>query len=157
MNDMNEMNNLYNQNNGMYYNNVNNQIQKTKKSNILLIILYVLLGSCIISCFLPFVTGIFNLSMNYVYYANQVKDGVIVIAFAVLSDIFLIFKKKIPITICQVLSMAVIIYDFIDINGTDAMTSGLVNFGIGFYLVAISTVGAIVVSIIRIIKKENFN
>ena len=133
-------------------NTLSNKVEQQEKSNIIYLLLLVSIVIVGVSCFLPLVS-ILGYSMNFVYYNGKVLDGTIIVALEVVALICLLFKKRIPVFVFQVISVILAIYDFINIFKISLVSSIL---GIGFYLLVISLIAAFVLSLIRIIKKDKY-
>ena len=132
----------------------NNVTSPTTTSNNHEFILYGFMILAVVGCFLPFLTASafgYSESINYVYAADSVKDGVYVIGLLIGAFFALRKKNYKSAIICIGLSLGVLAYDFIDIQSSmDELTGyGLieVNYGIGFYIVAVGLVGALVMAI----------
>lgn len=118
-------------------------------------IFYILLAIAAVGCFLPFLTISFLgeevLSMNYVYYEGNPKDGIYIIILMIAALSTSLKKGFKPTIAFMGIAVAVLAYDFIDIQSTmgDLTYSGLyeVSYGIGFYLVTVGLVGALILSI----------
>lgn len=116
----------------------------------------------IIGCFFTYFTAM-GISMNYVSYNGNLKDGVFVIGLSVAAAICLFKDKNIPALICQLLATVLFVYDFIDtnnkikdINSTLALFGTEAKFGIGFYIVLIGLIVSLVTLILKI-KNGNKN
>lgn len=108
----------------------------------------------VIGCFFPFVLQkATNVSVNYISYEGSIKDGVFLIVLGVIA-LALAFKQKYLISmILQIISAVILACDFIDaldtIKEANTWVAWLgddykIQFGIGFYIVLIGTVGALV-------------
>lgn len=114
------------------------------------ILLITIIGA-IGSCFLPLITA-GGESMNFVYYAGEVLDGVFIIAAEVIALICLLCKTRIPVFILQLPACGILIADFPDLT----KTVGSSYLGIGFYLVIVMVVASTVLSLLRIIMKNQY-
>ena len=128
-----------------------------KTNNILFYVLLVTVVLGAISCFLPYVS-VLDLESNYVYFdpgfgSVDVKDGILVVIFSVLSVIFLLLKKRIPILVFQSLSLIVFILDYFNDTGNNG---NLIEYKVGFYLVLIALIASFVLSLLRVILKKKF-
>ena len=126
-----------------------------RKNKSILIILAITIIVCIISCFLPFFS-VLGFTQNYVMSGEKVLDGIFIIAFGIISLLLLVFKKRIPVLIFQILSNAVFFYDYFNIKSKDTYGIASHIFGIGFYLLFIFLIVSLVLSIVRIVAKNNF-
>lgn len=143
--------------------NINNVTSPTNTSNKNEFILYGLMILVIVGCFLPYVTisasaygYTYSESINYIYAADTVKDGVYVII-CLIAAFTSLKKKKFKGTLIGLgIALGVFIYDFIDVQNliSDYDYYGMVDisYGIGFYLVAIGLVGSLIMAFI--IKKN---
>lgn len=100
-------------------------------------------------CFLPYIEN-GGYSINYVYSdlldEIQIKDGLLVVISSGIALLLLLFKRRIPVFIFQVLSMVVFAADYFN----DKDTAGD-YYAIGFYLVFVCLVVSIVLSLVRLI------
>lgn len=136
------------------YNNIPIVSTPVKTGNNYRYILYVFMLLTIVGCFLPFLTSSaygLNESINYVFAGDKVKDGVYVIGLIVAS-FFSLRKNNYKGTIVGIgLSLGILALDYFDTQSKmDELTyHGLVdvNYGIGFYIVAIGLIGALVMAI----------
>lgn len=130
---------------------------ETKKSKGIYKALFISIAICMIACFLPF-WGTEGVYINYTYNSGKVADGILLIILGILSFIFLGFKKRIPILICQILSAAVFFYDYMHLKNSILIKyfGNYVDFdyGIGFYLIFIFSIVSVILSLIRMIKKD---
>lgn len=138
------------------YNNVPASNTAIKAGNNQQYILYAFMALAVVGCFLPFVTmSAYGLeeSINYVYANDELKDGAYVIALLIAAFAGIIKKKNYKGAIaCTGIALGILALDFFDIQGKmDELTYyGLVevNYGIGFYLIAVGLIGALVMEFI---------
>ena len=156
-------------NNNEIYNYQDN-LDDNKKNKVIRILLIISIILCCGACFLPYIS-IEGLSMNYVFFEKKtmlsseidLKDGVFVIIFGIISILtLLIGKKRIPPLIFQLLSLGVFALDYFDMNGNVyyKLVKELYNgsiFGIGFYLVLIFLIISVALSLVRVIKKDKYD
>ncbi len=120
-------------------------------------LLYGFLGCLVvivIGCFFPYaVQKATDISMNYISYDGDIKDGVFIIGLSIVAAVMAIKNKAIVSLIMQGIGGAIFIVDWLDT--TDKMKelneyAGILgdnwklSWGIGFYIVLIGLVGSIV-------------
>lgn len=125
----------------------------------------ILLAVLVVGLFLPYLTREFdNFSMNYIYEADQVRDGIFILGFTVASLLLALSRKYIGSVIFQVLSLGIFIYDWI--NTLDLMKESnnlgsalgdayVYKLGIGFYITFIALIGSLITIIIVWIQNKN--
>lgn len=123
-------------------------------------ILFITMIACIVGCFLPLISiSIFGttFSINYVYNEGRVADGIFIVGAQIVAIIFSACYKKIPVIIMQLISWGIwanLIYNLFNnfseiasISSGMFKTSDIFSFlGIGFYLVTVSLVLALIYS-----------
>lgn len=134
-------------NNTVVYNNVT--IYNNKKSMIIWILLLISIIGCMGACFLPYASG-FGQTINYVYEGETILDGIFVLVFGAIAILLLLFKKRIPVLVFQILSLVVFIVDLANAKPE------YISYGIGFYLVLILIIASIVLAAIRLFLKNKF-
>ena len=119
-------------------------------------------------CFLPYLS-FDDYSMNYVYTKSSLstginlKDGIFVLIFGFISLLTLfIGKKKIPPLVFQSLSFGVFLYDYFDTKNNTIISTlnkyldSKIRFDIGFYLLFVFLIISVILSIIRVVKKDKY-
>ena len=129
----------------------------SKKSSALFWVLFTLIILSAVFCFLPYLS-VLGVKMNYVYFDSgfgeaEIKDGIFIVIFSALSMLFLLLKKRIPVLVFQVLSLAVFFFDYI--NDKDKI-GYLMQYEVGFYLVLITLIASFVIALLRLILKKKF-
>lgn len=118
----------------------------------------------VVGCFLPYaVCKGADISVNYVYGAEQMKDGVFVLGFLIASVLLAFNAKYIGSVIFQVLSLGIFAIDWVNsislFNEYEEKYGFLgdaykYKFGIGFYILLIALLGALITSISVFIKNK---
>ena len=135
-------------------NNSNNQITMEKKKHIF--VFYLLIITIVLSmvaCFLPYFE-VYEFSQNYVSYDGQAADGVFILIFGAISLLLLIWKKRIPVFILQVLSASVFFYDYYYQQANSVYKYASRYYGLGFKMLFSLLIATVVLSLTRIIWKK---
>ena len=128
-----------------------------KKSSILFWLLLVVSLLTIVFCFLPYFS-VLNIKSNYVfldlgYGELDIKDGIFVVSFSVISILLLIFKKKVPVLLFQIASLVIFIIDYVSDRDK---TRELFKYEIGFYLVLVAIIVGIILALLRVVLKNKY-
>lgn len=117
-----------------------------------------------IGCFLPYVTQKgFDSTANYIWNNGELADGIFVVVCSIVAIIFLAFRKYIGSIIFQGIGLIIFAIDFFDsfklikdYNNVNKIFGDKfkASFGIGFYLILIGVVGALVLAILLFIKNR---
>lgn len=132
----------------------NQNFQTPRKSSGLYIASVLLVILCGISVVFPYMSS-FGVNINYIYNSGEIADGIFIIIFNFLSLIFLLFKKKIPTLIFDLLSGAVFVYDWMNVKEKLGVLSSFVSYEIGFYSILLSIIAIFVLTIARIVNKNS--
>ena len=137
------------------YNNTSTPNIAVQNSNGQRFVMYGFMILAIVGCFLPFVetSGFLNESINYIYADDKILDGIWIIALVVtaFSSIFKKGNYK-GAMLSFGIALALFITDYFDMKESMSELSygGLieVNFGLGFYLIAMGLVGALIMTFV---------
>ena len=125
------------------------------QNKVIWILLLISIGICIGACFLPYFS-VLGYNQNYVYSGEKVLDGVFVVAFGAVAILLLLFKKRIPVLIFQILSCLVFFYDYFNAKQDDIYGLFGSLYGVGFYLLLIFIIISVGLALVRVIKKDKF-
>ncbi len=141
----------------------------SKKNKVIKVLLIITIVLSMIACFLPFIS-FEDFSMNYVYSKDSsmsknsgIKEGVFVLVFCAISVFILLRDKgRVSVFILQLLSLGVLIFDYINMKNDLVLElikrfSGLNVYGIGLYLLFVFLILSVILSIIRVIKKDKYD
>ena len=128
-----------------------------KKSSALFWSLFVVIILTAVFCFLPY-ASVLGFDFNYVYadlgLGNpEIKDGIFILVFSALSMLFLLLKKRIPVLVFEIASLAIFIIDFVSDSNK---VGNVLKYEAGFYLVLIAIIVGIVLALLRVILKRKF-
>lgn len=116
------------------------------KINIIRIIASVILS---LSVFLPYVTS-FGKSKALIQ-----GDGTIFIALVIATIICDIAKKNILALVLSIVTLVITIYEVIHTMNIISDSYGLINYGFGFYLLIIGTIGMVIAApLMKVINKK---
>ena len=108
----------------------------------------------VIGCFLPYaVQKASDISINYISYEGDIKDGVYLIALGIVAIALLFKRKYLTSLILQGISTVIFVIDWLDmadrmdqVNGYAGLLgdSYKIQYGIGFWLVLVGIVGSLI-------------
>lgn len=101
-------------------------------------------------------------SINLVHPAGQFGDGVIFIILAALMLVFLYLKKNLPVLVCGIIPFLMYCYELAQIKRQDAQLLGsrinmydYMSKGSGFYLLSVSVIALLALSVLFFIQGRN--
>ncbi len=133
--------------------NNNTKVVHNKIQIIIFLLLIVSIVMSMVACFFPYF-DIYGYSQNYVSYDGQAADGVFIIIFGMLSLLFILLKKRIPVLIFQILSLSVFLYDYIYQQTHSVYKYASRYYGMGFKMLFVFTILSVILSLIRVIWKK---
>lgn len=134
---------------------VHPEVKTQEKNSTLLLITFILILVSCIAVFLPYASALGIVNINYFKNGDQYLDGIFILILGAISFIFLALKKKIPVLILEIGVAIVFVYDWINVQNNLGVYSSLISYEIGFYLLLISILGVIIVSVLRIKNKNS--